>query len=278
MNRPRGICTLLGTGLAAPMASAHALAAPAAAAPMFAGMWGWMRTLCYWLLDLLRWLESITGNWGVAIILVAVLIRVVTYPFARRALYEQKRFNEAQRLLAPRLREIKQNYRGGEQSERIIALYKQHKVNPAAGVKPLLILLVQLPVFIALFQILRQAPELRQAPFLWVADLSQPDRLLPMGIHLPWLGSYLNILPVLMVGSILLATFTAPKDPEATSSLRRWLATAAMAIVFFVLFYNFPAGLVLYWVTVNLLQVAQQLLVTREPAGTVEPDGGRAGA
>lgn len=252
-------------GLVTALASAQGLGAPAGPEAMFAGLWGWMRTLCFWLLDLLRWLESVTGNWGVAIILVAVLIRLATYPFARRALQEQKRFNEAQRVLGPRLREIKQHYRGGEQSERIIALYKEHRVNPAAGIKPLLILLLQLPVFIALFQILRQAPELRGASFLWIHDLAQPDRLLPLGFELPQLGGYFNLMPVLMVASILLATATAPRDPEAASSRRRWLGSGAMALVFFVLFYRFPAGLVLYWVTVNLLQVAQQLLASREP-------------
>jgi len=276
MNRPLRLGGALALALAAPIAIAQATV-PGSAEPMFSGLWGWMRVLCLWLLGLLRWLESVTGNWGVAIILVAVLIRLVTYPFARRALHEQKRFNEAQRVLGPRLREIKQNYRGGEQSERIIALYKEHEVNPAAGVKPLLILLVQLPVFIALFQILRQAPELRGAPFLWIGDLAQPDRLLPLGFGLPWFGSYINLLPVLMVASILLATATAPKDPEATSSMRRWLGSWAMAIVFFVLFYQFPAGLVLYWVTVNLLQVAQQLLAGRGPvADTAKADGDQA--
>jgi YidC/Oxa1 family membrane protein insertase len=261
----------LAGGLTTVLDTAQALAAPAGPEPMFAGLWGWMRTLCLWLLDLLRWLDAVTGNWGVAIILVALLIRLATYPFARRALQEQKRFNEAQRVLGPRLREIKQNYRGGEQSERLIALYREHKVNPAAGVKPLLILLLQLPVFVALFQILRQAPELRGATFLWIGDLSQPDRLLALGLDLPWLGGYLNLMPVLMVASIMLAAATAPKDPEAASSRRRWLGAAAMALVFFVLFYRFPAGLVLYWVTVNLLQVAQQLLASREPVAGVKP-------
>jgi len=278
MSRSLRIVGTLTLAFAVPFTVAHATVS-AGGEPLFSDLWGWMRALCLWLLGLLHWLQSLTGNWGVAIILVAVLIRLVTYPFARRALLEQKRFNEAQRVLGPRLREIKQNYRGGEQSERIIALYKEHRVNPAAGVKPLLILLMQLPVFIALFQILRQAPELRGAPFLWVADLAQPDRAMSLGFDLPWFGGYLNLLPVLMVASILLATATSPKDPEATSSMRRWLGSWAMAIVFFVLFYRFPAGLVLYWVTVNLLQVAQQMMAGRDPAvETAKPDGGQASA
>lgn len=240
-------------------------------AVMFSGLWGWMRTLCFWLLDLLQWLADITGNWGVAIILVALLVRLFTYPFARRALREQKRFNEIQERLKPALKEIKQKYKGGEQSERIIALYKAHKVSPAAGIKPLLIVLLQLPVFVALFQILEQAPALRGAGFLWIGDLARPDRTASLGVHLPWFGDTLNLLPVIMVATIMLGAVTAPGETWTDAAYRRrLLASGAMAIVFFVIFYSFPAGLVLYWITANLLHVAQQLLVSvrdRLPAG-----------
>lgn len=230
---------------------------------MFSGLWGWMQTLCWWLLDLLQWLADVTGNWGVAIIVVAVLVRLVTFPFARRALREQNRFNEVQEQLKPALQEIKKNYKGGEQSERIIALYKEYNVSPIAGVKPLLIVLLQLPVFVALFQILEQAPALRGADFLWIDDLSRPDSLVAFGVQLPWFGGYFNVMPVIMAATTMTAAFTVPGEVWRGPAFHRRLAiTGAMAAAFFVIFYSFPAGLVLYWIMANLLHVAQQLWVT----------------
>ncbi|MFZ2235499.1 MAG: YidC/Oxa1 family membrane protein insertase [Dokdonella sp.] len=231
---------------------------------MFSGLWGWMQTLCFWLLDLLQWLAALTGNWGVAIILVAVLVRAFTYPFARRALRQQKHFNEIQAKLAPKLKEIRQTCKGGEQSERIIELYEDHNVSPSAGMKPLLMVLLQLPIFIALFQILEQAPELRGASFLWLKDLSQPDHLIAIGMQLPWFGSYLNVMPLVLAATIVLATFTAPGDGANAASRKRHYIAAAMAVSFFVIFYSFPAGMVLYWIMANVLHVAQQLLVARK--------------
>lgn len=245
----------------ASVALSQALAAGSQEA-MFSGLWGWMQTLCIWLLDLLRFLAALSGNWGVAIILLALLVRAITYPFARRALLSQKRFNETQQVLAPELAEIRRNFKGGEQAERIIELYAAHKVSPAAGMKPLLIVLVQLPVFIGLFQILQKAPELHGAMFLWVSNLSQPDRLATFGADLPWFGNALNALPVLLAASVVFAALTAPGEKNDTAGRRRIWISVAMAIVFLALFYRFPAGLVLYWVMANLLHIAQQVWIT----------------
>lgn len=266
MNWPRFgmrvICGALASGSAMTKAAAVAVPVTDERSQMFSDLWGWMRVVCFWLLDLLKWLAGLTGSWGGAIILLAVLVLLVTYPLARRALAEQKRFNETQERLKPTLAEIKQNYKGGEQAERIIDLYREHKVNPAAGVKPLLIVLLQLPIFIALFQILQQAPELRGVSFLWIADLSQPDHAFALGTQLPWFGSYLNVMPLIMVGTIMLAAITTPGDVQRSSARKRLWISALMALVFYIAFYSFPAGLVLYWVTTNLLHVAQQLLVS----------------
>lgn len=230
--------------------------------PLFTGLWDWMRTLCFWVLDLLQWLAHLTGSWGVAIILVAMLVRLVTYPFARRALMAQKRFNEIQEKIKPELLAIKRDYKGGEQSERIIELYKEHQVSPAAGVKPLLIVMLQLPIFIALFQILEHAPQLRGVPFLWIDDLSMPDQMFSWGVDLPWFGEYFNVMPVLMVATIMLAAVTAPGEAHDTSARKRLWISALMALTFFVIFYGFPSGLVLYWIMTNLLHVGQQLMVS----------------
>lgn len=240
---------------------------------LFSGLWGWMQTLCFWLLALLRWLEAVTGNWGVAIIIVAVLVRMVTYPLARRAMVAQKRFNEINERLKPALKEIKREFKGGEQSERILALYKQHGVSPMAGVKPLLIVMLQLPVFVALFQILERAPDLHGASFLWVTDLSRPDRLFPLGFDVPWMGGYFCALPFLLALSVVLAGGLAPGGRHDSNRTRRLWVSGAMALAFFVGFYPFPAGLMIYWIANNLLQLLQQLLVEfkRDRAGPKVP-------
>ena len=232
-------------------------------AAMFPGMWGWMRTLCTWLLDLLQFLAGTTGNWGVAIILLALLVRLALHPFARRALREQKRFNETQQTLKPLLADIKARYRGGEQAEHIEELYRAHGVSPAAGMKPLLLVLLQLPILIALFQILLHAPDLKGAGFLWIDDLSQPDRLAPLGMSLPWFGSYLNILPFALAASTMVGAFFIPGERDRAAMRKVAWASTAMALVFFVLFYSFPAGLVLYWTATNLLAAGHQALVAR---------------
>lgn len=234
---------------------------------LFEGLWGWMQALCLFLLKVLDVLAALTGSWGLAIILLALLVRLVLYPFARRALFEQKRFNEAHAKLKPQLDAIKANYRGAEQAERLDDLYREHKLNPAAGMKPLLLVLVQLPILVALFQILLKAPELRGVPFLGIADLSQPDRFAALGADLPWFGPWLNLLPFVLAGTLVLGGLFVPGEHDARAARKRLWITGAMALVFFVLFYSFPSGLVIYWIATNLLAFAQQWLVaSREKA------------
>jgi YidC/Oxa1 family membrane protein insertase len=234
---------------------------------MFPHLWGWMQTLCIWLLDLLRWLHVLIGNWGVAIIVLSVLVRLALYPFARRALLSQKRYNEAYERLKPELQQIKRDYRGGEQSERILALYKSHELSPIAGVKPLLIVMLQLPIFIALFQILEHAAELKNAPFLWIGDLSRPDQIGHLGFSIPWMGNLLSVLPIVLAITVVLAGVVVPGDQKGTPAHRKrvWGSTI-MALAFLVIFYPFPAGLMIYWITNNILQFAQQLIASRSPA------------
>lgn len=236
---------------------------------MFPHLWGWMQTLCIWLLDLLRWLHVLIGNWGLAIIVLSVLVRLALYPFARRALLSQKRYNEAYERLKPELQQIKRDYKGGEQSERILALYKSHGLSPIAGVKPLLIVMLQLPIFIALFQILEHATELKNASFLWVADLSSPDQIGQFGFSIPWMGNLLSVLPILLAVTVVLAGVLVPGNQKGTSAHRKrvWGSTV-MALAFLVIFYPFPAGLMIYWITNNILQFTQQLIAGHSPART----------
>lgn len=226
---------------------------------LFSSLWDWMRMLTLGIKYLLDAIYAVVGNWGLSIILLAVLVRAVLHPIARNAMRAQQHFVELQAKIQPELDTIKKNYRGGEQSERILQLYERHQMSPLAGLKPLVIVLLQLPIFIALFHLLGQAFEIRAAPFLWITTLAEPDKLIYLGIDLPLFGAYFNLLPVLMAMTTLLSIKLTP-TPAATQkgSQRQNFMFLSMGVVFFLLFYSFPSGMVLYWVTANLLQVVHQ--------------------
>jgi YidC/Oxa1 family membrane protein insertase len=229
---------------------------------VFPGLWSWMRWLCFGLLWLMTTMHAVVPNWGAVIILLAVLVRMAMYPIARRALESQKRFAKVQKRIGPELQLIKREFRGEEQSERILHLYEQQGISPLAGLKPLLIVLLQLPILIALFHVLGTAYELRGAPFLWITTLAEPDKLFALGFPAPLLGGYFNVLPVLMALSTLAALKLSPAPVAGRAAQRRQKAfLVILAVGFFVLFYPFPSGMVLYWTTANLLHIAQQKLM-----------------
>lgn len=241
---------------------------------LFQGLWNWMRGLSLGLLWTLETIHAVVPSWGLAICLLAVLVRLVLYPLGRWALSSQQRFSEVQAEIAPKIREIKRNYKGGEQSERILQLYELHGVSPLAGLKPLLIVLIQIPVFVALFHVLGQVFEFRNASFLWIDSLAEPDRLFAFGANLPFFGAWFNLLPVLMALTTLASIKLSPAPATSASERRRQnLFLVLMAIAFFLLFYPFPAGMVLYWIVANLLYIAQFHLTRRSWAVTGKRGG-----
>lgn len=228
---------------------------------LFHGLWRWMRALAFGLLRVLELLHALVPSWGLAICLLAVLVRAILYPLARWALASQQRFSDVQRAIQPEIRAIKQRYKGGEESERILQLYKKHGVSPLAGLKPLLIVLIQIPVFVALFHVLGQAYELKDASFLWIDSLAEPDRLFRFGLDLPFFGAWFNLLPVLMALTTLVTIKLSPAPAADDAERRRQnLFLVIMAVAFFLLFYPFPSGMVLYWTLANLLHIAQARL------------------
>ncbi|HCN45527.1 MAG TPA: hypothetical protein DIT18_07595 [Pseudomonas sp.] len=224
---------------------------------LFSSLWSWMRGLSLGIMHVLEFIQQIVGSWGISIILLAVLIRLVMHPMAQKTISAQKKFAAIQARIQPELQEIRRRYKGGEQSERILQLYESHKVSPLAGLKPLLIVLIQVPVFVALFHLLGQTFELREASFLWIKTLAEPDQLFPLGIDLPLFGAYFNLLPVLMALTSL-ASIKLASVPDGQSATRQAISSAVMGLGFFVLFYSFPAGMVLYWTVANILQVVHQ--------------------
>ncbi len=191
---------------------------------------------------LLKWLHGLLGNWGWAIVVMTIMIKGVFYPLnaaAARSMAKMK-------LIAPKMKALQQQYADDKQQlqMKMMEMYKTEKINPLGGCLPIV---VQIPVFIALYWVLLSAVELRQAPWiLWIHDLSQPD---------PYF-----ILPLLMTASTMFQTWLNPTPPDPVQARMMWI----MPLVFSVMFFVFPAGLVLYWLTNNLLGIAQQWLINRK--------------
>ncbi len=229
---------------------------------LFPELPGWMRGLCFGLLWLLNTIFFVIPNWGLAIIFLALVVRLMLYPLAKKAMKSQKRFVNAQKQMQPELSAIKKNFKGGEQSERILELYKKHKVSPFAGLKPLLIVLAQLPILIALYHVLGSVYELRDARFLWIDSLAEPDKLFYLGFNIPVLGSYFNLLPLLMAAFTMLSFKLSPAPAaDKKDSVSQKIFMPFMALGFFILFYSFPSGMVLYWTMANVFHIIQHKMI-----------------
>ncbi len=214
--------------------------------------WHWMAPLTLGFGWLLRALYSVIPNYGVAIILLTILVRAVTTPLTMK----QMRSMERMRALQPKLQEVRVNFPDDrqKQSEAMMQLYRREGVNPLGGCLPMVL---QLPVFVGLFYALRSSIDLRQAPFVgWINDLSAPDALFELpGIEIPF-----RVLPLVMGGTMVVQQRITPMQMDPAQA--RMMMTV-MPIMMTVLFYQFASGLVLYWMVSNVLAIAHQLWVGR---------------
>jgi YidC/Oxa1 family membrane protein insertase len=209
--------------------------------------YGWLTLLSEPLFLLLSWIESFVHNWGVAIIIVTILIKLVFYKLTQASGRSMAKMREIQ----PRMKALQERYKDDRQqlSQAMMELYKREKVNPAAGCLPILI---QMPFFLAFYWVLLESVEMRQAPFaLWITDLSARD---------PYF-----ILPLIMGVAMFFQQKLnpAPADPVQARVMQ------IMPLMFTVFFAFFPAGLVLYWVTNTVLSIAQQWRINK----VVEEEG-----
>lgn len=210
---------------------------------------GWSHFIARPLVSLLRLLYGLTGNYGMAIILLTVLVKLVFFPLSNKSFKSMS----AMKKLQPQMERLREQYKDDKQklNQEMMELYKRHEVNPLGGCIPMI---VQLPVFIGLYQGLLYAIELRQAPFFgWIEDLSQPDRLGALAI--PFVDPPgIPVLTLLMGGSMVVQQMMMPTTGDPIQQKMMLL----MPVIFTVMFINFPAGLVLYWLINNVLSVAQQ--------------------
>lgn len=197
------------------------------------------------LFKLLTFLQGIVSNWGVAIILLTLVVKAVLYPLSAASFRSMANM----RRVAPQLKRLQERHADDRQklSQEMMALYKKEKVNPLGGCLPMLL---QMPVFLSLYWVLFESVELRQAPFFaWIVDLAAMDKFF--------------VLPILMGGSMFVQQMLnpAPVDPMQAKVMK------FMPIMFTALFLFFPAGLVLYWLTNNLLSMAQQWFTNKQVEG-----------
>jgi len=217
----------------------------------------WFGWICKLLLPTLNWLYAVIPNYGVAIILLTILVRILFWPLTHKSTVDMKKMQNLQPLIA----ELRAKYKDKPQklNQETMALYKEHKVNPMSGCLPMV---VQIPVFFALFTVLRSAIELRFAPFLWIRDLSEQEGLFAgQGIFamLPFVDC-LNILPLIMTAT----TIWQQKLTPATGDQQQQKMMMLMPIFFLFLFYKMAAALVLYWTVSQLLAILQMVMQKRK--------------
>jgi YidC/Oxa1 family membrane protein insertase len=215
---------------------------------------GWFDVIAKPTLWLLNMFYSFCSNYGVSIILVTVLFKAVFWPISQKGMKSMKNMQKLQ----PKMVKIKEKYKSDptRMNQEVMSLYKTYKVNPLGGCLPMVL---QIPVFFALYKVLLQSIELRHAPFmLWITDLSAPDRLW-LGFDLPYLGG-LPVLTLLMGASMFLQQKLSPTTADPTQAKIMMF----LPVVFTFMFLNFASGLVLYWFINNLLSILQQVLINRD--------------
>jgi YidC/Oxa1 family membrane protein insertase len=227
---------------------------------MYSGLWFWLRWICQALYYLLNWIAMVVPHWGLAVMLLSVVVGVLMRPLSKIADRLQHQVHETDARLAPALAAIKKDYKGEQQSEKIIAMYKTENVHPLYSLKSLAGVFVVIPVFIGAFDMLAENIHLSGESFLWIVDLSHPDAFMQLPFSLPFFGGYLNLLPFIMTGfSFIASKMHSHPAMDAAQQRKHARNLVLMSLGFLVLFYTFPAGMVLYWTTNNLISVIKTL-------------------
>src|SRR5215469_2404049 len=218
---------------------------------------GIFKIVSQFLLNFLNTIHGFVKDYGVAILVLTLVVRLVLWPLQSKA-------NQTMRktaLLGPKMQELREKYKDDptRMNQEVMKLYKQYGINPVGGCLPMAI---QIPIFFGLYQMLAQAVELRNAKFLWVQDLSQPDTV----AHLPILGWPINIIPLLMAATQIWLMAMTPKTGDPTQ--RRIMMFTPLIFLFFC--YNFAAALALYYTAQNLFSILQFYQNKRQPMPTLE--------
>ena len=198
------------------------------------------------------------GNYGIAIILLTMTVRLIMFPLGRKQAMMAKKMQDLQPVLA----EVKEKYKDDKEAltRETMAVWKRNKVNPAAGCVPALI---QMPIFVGLWQSLNNSVALRHSSFLYIRDLAAPDMMFKFPVTIPFLGDYFNLLPFLVVSLMLVQTKLFAPPPTTPEAEMNQKMMKYMMIVMAFMFYKVPSGLGLYFITSSLWQIGERLLLPK---------------
>jgi YidC/Oxa1 family membrane protein insertase len=218
-----------------------------------------------WLLGLLKTISL--GSWGLAIILLTVVVKVCLHPINKKSQGSMQRFQKKLQKVKPQMDEIKAKFAQNrlKMNQEMQRLFKEHGINPGQQMAGCLILFLQLPIWLGLYYSLQYAIGLRQASFLYVTDLTRPDQLFSFGTSVPFLGTYFNLLPVLYVILTVVNQQLQPKpdDPQMRAQFRMM---TFMLVFFGFIFYSFPAGFMFYFMTSSALGIIESKIIKAELA------------
>ncbi|RPJ06291.1 MAG: membrane protein insertase YidC [Spirochaetaceae bacterium] len=216
---------------------------------------GWIAVILKYPLD---FFGKLTGNYGIAIILLTLLIKILTYPLTRKSFDSMKKMQ----ALGPKMNEIRERYKDDPKrmNMEIAEMYKREGVSPLGGCLPQLL---QLPILLGLYNLFGEYFALKNAMFIpgWINDLSSPESIFTLPFEIPFLGNAVRLLPIIMLATQFFSTLaTQSAQPAGADNKMKWLPYILMAVFFFIL-YNLPSGLVLYWTVQNILTVLQNIVV-----------------
>lgn len=222
--------------------------------------YGWLTSISKVLLAFLNAVHRVIPNYGISIIVLTIIIKAILFPLTRKSQVSMFRMQQLQ----PMINQLKEKYKHDKQrmGKEQMLLFKKHGANPMSGCLPMLL---QLPVFFALFRTLQLSFEMRQAPFMfWINDLSRPDTLLLLPFTIPFLGNALNILPLIMTGASFAQMKLTPKAPAADAQAQaQQKMMSFMPIMFAFILYHMPSGLTVYWTTSTIFSIIESLIIRR---------------
>jgi len=206
--------------------------------------------------------RNLVSNWGLTIIAYAFLLKVLLIPLDIFTSRVQRTVGEQKNLLEPRIKEIKSNFKGEKAHNKIVALHKELGISSFYALKPMFGLFIKIPILIATFNALGEMPQFLEQPFLWISDLAYPDSVYSFPLHIPLLGNSINALPFVMTIVTIFSTVKFNDQSASESEMRAQKSNLYfMAVAFLVLFYPFPAAMVLYWTMTNVFQAIQQQIL-----------------
>ncbi|MDO8603435.1 MAG: membrane protein insertase YidC [Candidatus Omnitrophota bacterium] len=222
---------------------------------------GFLTSISLILLSILQFFNSVFHSYGVAILLLTLCMNLCLYPLTFKSLKSMQKLQELQ----PHIEKIRQENKDNPTrlNKEIMELYRRYSVNPMSGCLPMIL---QMPVFIALYNTLSRSVELKNASFLWIKDLSMPDAFFRLGSSIPFLGDSINLLPILMIGAMILQQKISQSTTGASQSEQQKLMAKIMPVMFGFIFYSLPSGLVLYWLTSTLVTSTMQFFMFKKTA------------